>query len=60
MRIGALQLNALPVAVADAQPSADVDLLLGYDFVSHVHVWLSHSSSTVFLQYPSQPTPVAP
>jgi predicted aspartyl protease len=60
VNIGALRITNLPVAIADQRVATGVDMLLGYDFVSRVHVWISHSSHTVMLQYPARPTPLAP
>jgi predicted aspartyl protease len=57
--IGALQINNMPVAIADQRAESGVDMLLGYDFVSLVHVWISHSSHSVIMQYPARSTPVA-
>jgi predicted aspartyl protease len=65
--IGDLTVNNMPVAVTDQRslgPSgqrgtADTDMLLGYDFVTRVHLWISHSSRTVIMQYPPQASPAA-
>jgi predicted aspartyl protease len=59
VQVGGLELNHMPVAIADQRGPGGVDLLLGYDFVTLVHVWLSHSSHSVLMQYPARPTPVA-
>jgi predicted aspartyl protease len=56
--IGSLQITNLPMAIADQGRANGADILLGYDFVSLVHIWVSHSSHTVMMQYPSRPTPV--
>jgi len=58
MEIGGLQIDHMPAAIADQRGPGDVDVLLGYDFVTLVHVWVSHSSRTVLMQYPARPTPV--
>ena len=34
------------------------DMLLGADFMQAVHVWISHSSQTLIMQYPPKPSPV--
>ena len=34
------------------------DMLLGADFLQAVHVWISHSSQTLVMQYPPKPSPV--
>jgi len=54
--IGDLTISKLPVNVVDQRTLGDVDMLLGFDFVTHVHVWISHSSRTVIMQYPPLPT----
>ena len=50
--IGELTVSNLPVAIIDQAAPADADMLLGLDFLSRVHAWLSFSSRTVILQYP--------
>jgi predicted aspartyl protease len=60
LSVGDLQVRHLQVTVADQQPGAEVDMLLGYDFARKVHLWLSHSSHTLLMQYPPVPTPLAP
>jgi predicted aspartyl protease len=57
--IGALEISNLPMTIADQDSGAGVDMLLGYDFAKTVHLWISHSSQTVLMQYPAQPTPLA-
>jgi hypothetical protein len=47
------------MTIADQDSGAGVDMLLGYDFAKTVHLWISHSSQTVLMQYPAQPTPLA-
>jgi predicted aspartyl protease len=56
LEIGSLQMVNLPVAIADQRAPSDADMLLGYDFVFLVHVWISHSSHAVMMQYPARPT----
>jgi len=59
MEIGGLDISNLPVAIADEDSGSGVDMLLGYDFVTVVHVWISHSSHAVIMEYPPHPTPIA-
>jgi hypothetical protein len=33
-----------------------VDVLLGEDFISRVHLWISYSSHTLIMQYPPKPS----
>jgi predicted aspartyl protease len=60
VQIGGLDISNLPVAIADENSGNGIDMLLGYDFVTSVHVWISHSSHTVLMEYPPHPTPIAP
>jgi predicted aspartyl protease len=56
--IGDLTLSHMPVDVVDQRHPEKVDMLLGIDFLTRVHVWVSHSSHTVVMQYPPQATPL--
>jgi predicted aspartyl protease len=57
MRIGEITVSHLPVAVIDQRSDDNVDMLLGLDFLTHVHVWLSFHSHTMIMQYPPRPSP---
>ena len=57
IRIGDITISHLPVAVIDQRSDDDVDMLLGLDFLAHVHVWLSFHSHTMIMQYPPRPSP---
>jgi len=58
--IGEVTLSHLPAAILD-EPSPDsTDMLLGMDFLTKVHVWLSFSSRTMLMQYPPKPSPDLP
>jgi clan AA aspartic protease (TIGR02281 family) len=57
--IGDLTLLNVPVVVADQRHMQGVDMLLGYDFVTRIHIWVSKSSNSLIMQYPPQPTPSA-
>jgi clan AA aspartic protease (TIGR02281 family) len=57
--IGDLTLLNVPVVVADQRHWQGVDVLLGYDFVTMIHLWISKSSKTLIMQYPPRPTPSA-
>jgi predicted aspartyl protease len=54
--IGGLKIGGLPLNVS---PETDprVDLVLGMDILSRVHLWISNSSHEVILQYPPQRSP---
>ena len=43
---------------ADGDEPGGEDMLLGADFLQAVHVWISHSSQTLVMQYPPKPSPV--
>jgi predicted aspartyl protease len=58
--IGDITISHLPVAILDAPSPDSTDMLLGMDFLSHVHVWLSFSSHTMLMQYPPKPSPDLP
>ena len=55
--IGEITLSHMPVSIADQARLGNDDMLLGVDFLSVVHVWLSFSSHSVIMQYPAQPSP---
>jgi predicted aspartyl protease len=57
--VGDLSIAGLPIEIADQPGTGSEDVLLGYEFVTLVHVWISHSSNTVIMQYPAQPTPIS-
>jgi 4-hydroxybenzoate polyprenyltransferase len=56
LRIGGVTVAHLPVAVAD-QSGDGADLLLGMDFICHVHPWIAHAARTLILQVPPAPSP---
>ncbi len=58
--VGDLTISNLPVTIVDQAAPADADMLLGLDFMSRVHTWLSFSSRSIILQYPPLPSPAAP
>jgi predicted aspartyl protease len=58
--IGEITISNLPVAIVDQNMADGTDMLLGTDFLSHVHVWLSFSSHTMVMQYPPKPSPKVP
>ncbi len=57
--IGDLTIKNMPIVVADQRHDVGVDLLLGYDFVTKVHVWISRSSGALVMQYPPLATPAS-
>jgi predicted aspartyl protease len=59
VEIGELRISNLPMAIADQDSGTEIDMLLGYDFEKLVHLWISHSSKTLLMQYPARPTPLA-
>jgi len=60
IQLGDLTLSHLPVTIADQARLGDTGVVLGYDFISRVHVWISHSSRTLIMQYPPSATPAVP
>ncbi len=59
VQIGDLTVVNMPFVVAQQPHFGAIDMLLGYDFITRVHLWISHSSGTVIMQYPSSASPVA-
>ncbi len=55
--VGDLTVRNMPVEIIDQHTMDEADMLLGLDFLTRVHVWLSFSSRTVIMQYPSRPSP---
>ncbi len=58
--IGEVTISNLPVALLDETSPDSTDMLLGMDFFSAVHVWLSFSSHVMIMQYPPKPSPPVP
>jgi predicted aspartyl protease len=55
--IGDLEFGHVPVEVLDEHGDTDqVEMLLGADFQSKVHLWISYSSKTLIIQYPPKAT----
>jgi hypothetical protein len=59
MRIGDLTIRNMNMLVTSFWERDMPDMLLGFDFVRLVHVWISHSSQSVVLQYPPRASPAA-
>jgi clan AA aspartic protease (TIGR02281 family) len=57
IQIGDLQLRRVRASVIDDR-LPDIDLLLGLDFYRRVHVWISHSSGQLVMQFPPAPSPL--
>jgi predicted aspartyl protease len=55
--VGALSVHNMPVAVIGQNGPGNDDMVLGGDFLTKVHVWMSNSSHMLILQYPPQPSP---
>ena len=56
--IGDLELGNFPVSVIEQTLPDQADLLLGMDLFKRVHIWISHSSATVIMQYPPTASPL--
>ena len=54
--VGGVGIQNLRLEVSGAE-DAQVDLILGMDFLSHVHLWISNSSRHVVLQFPAGDSP---
>ncbi len=50
--MGDLVFGNMKVAVLDEAAGDDTDMLLGADFQTKVHLWISYSSHTLIMQYP--------
>jgi predicted aspartyl protease len=58
MTIGEITVTNFPIDIIDQRfAGSRVDMLLGLDFFTHVHGWLSFSSHTLLMQYPPRPSP---
>jgi len=55
--IGDLEVDNLPVQFGLEEDPGGVDMLIGMDILQRIHMWISHSSSTIILQYPAAPSP---
>ena len=60
IKIGEITISHLPVSIIDQRSDDATDMLLGLDFLSHVHVWLSFKSHMMLMQYPPKPSPASP
>jgi len=60
VQFGDLTINNMRVEVIDELSPQGIDMLLGLDFVTKFHAWISYSSRTLVLQYPPQPSPKPP
>ena len=56
LSIGDLTFENMPVWVLDDAGQNGVEMLLGADFQSRVHLWVSYSSHTLIMQYPPKPS----
>jgi predicted aspartyl protease len=57
IQIGEVTISNLPVSIIDQRSDGDSDMLLGRDFFSRVHVWLSFHSRSLIMQYPPKSSP---
>jgi predicted aspartyl protease len=55
--IGDLTFSKMPVQIVDQNHLPETEMLLGHEFVSYVHVWISHSSRSLIMQFPPRPSP---
>ena len=52
LTVGDVVFGNMKVAVLDEAAGDDTDMLLGADFQTKVHLWISYSSHTLIMQYP--------
>jgi predicted aspartyl protease len=57
IRIGDLEISHVPMFVVDTGGLPGVDMLIGLDVLAYIHVWISHSSSSLIMQYPAASSP---
>ena len=60
VQVGDLNVSNMPIAVSDERPVGEIDMILGMDFFTRVHLWLSFASHSVIMQYPPRPSPGGP
>ena len=58
--VGDITISNMPVDILDQRSEGPDDMILGLDFFSRVHLWLSFSSQTVIMQFPPKSSPPAP
>jgi predicted aspartyl protease len=56
LAIGDLSFDRMPFDILEDRAGDSVEMLLGADFQRLVHVWISYSSHSLILEYPSQPS----
>ena len=55
--VGDLTIENMPVEIIDDQAPPGISVVLGLDFARRVHLWFSHSSGMLSIQYPPGPPP---
>jgi predicted aspartyl protease len=55
--VGEITISNLPIGIAEGSMDDGTDMLLGLDFLSRVHAFISFSSHTLFMQYPPKASP---
>ena len=56
--IGDIAVQNMPINIADEPAPDDAAMILGLNFISRVHLWISVSSSRLIIQYPPLPSPL--
>jgi hypothetical protein len=59
LQVGDLTVSNMKLVVVDERHAGFVNMTLGYDFITTVHLWISHSSRSVIMQFPPQASPAA-
>ncbi len=57
LQIGELELQGMPIEVVSERSFDGTDMVIGLDVLALIHVWISHSSHQVVLQYPPVESP---
>ncbi len=61
MDIGDLEVRNVPfVLINEPAEVVSPEIILGADILRHIHMWISHSSHTLIMQFPPTPSPASP
>jgi hypothetical protein len=56
--IGDLEIRNTKVSMVDQEsPTGLPEIILGLQLIERIHMWISHSSNTLIMQYPPSPSP---
>lgn len=59
LAIGDFEIGNVPMALIDEDPlgRSGTDLVLGLRLIRRIHMWISHTSGTLIMQFPPTPSP---